>query len=292
MDQQPIQIAIVPVTPFQQNASIVWCTRTMKGAVVDPGGDLDKIHAAITETGAQIEKIVLTHGHVDHAAGAAELAESLGVPVEGPHAADQFIIDGIPDMATKYGLEGARAVTPDRYMAEGDTLKVGELDFEVLHVPGHTPADIAYTLVVDLAAKVRTLIESTAWSRDSILICGGLLGSGITLVVVRKAMEVIQTPGEAPKRIAERMRRKLDLSPDQTSRVLTILEKREQCLRSILREIEPKIEDELLKTREQVSAVLEPEQAEKWRKRFDALHERWRSRWFGTRQEKDRDTAP
>ena len=125
-----------------------------------------------------------------------------------------------------------------------------------------------------------------------ILICGGLLGSGITLVVVRKAMEVIQTPGEAPKRIAERMRRKLDLSPDQTSRVLTILEKREQCLRSILREIEPKIEDELLKTREQVSAVLEPEQAEKWRKRFDALHERWRSRWFGTRQEKDRDTAP
>jgi len=125
-----------------------------------------------------------------------------------------------------------------------------------------------------------------------ILVCGGLLGSGITLVVVRRTMEVIQTPGEAPKRIAERMRSKLDLSPEQTSQVLTVLEKREQCLRSILREIEPKIEEELLKTRDQVSAILKPEQAEKWRKRFDTLHERWRSRWFGPRQEKDRESAP
>ena len=78
---QPIQIAVVPVTPFAQNCSILWCTSTMKAAVIDPGGDLDKIRAALAETGATVEKIILTHGHVDHAAGAAELAESLGVPV-------------------------------------------------------------------------------------------------------------------------------------------------------------------------------------------------------------------
>jgi hypothetical protein len=121
-----------------------------------------------------------------------------------------------------------------------------------------------------------------------ILICGGVLGSGITLVVVQRTMEVIQTPGEAPKRIAERMRRKLDLSPEQTSQVLAILKEREQGIRSTLREIEPKIEEELMKTREQVSGTLNPAQAKKWCKRFDYLHERWRSRWFGPSQEKER----
>lgn len=143
---QPLQIAIVPVTPFQQNCSIVWCTKTMKGAVIDPGGDIDRIKAAIDETGATIEKILLTHGHVDHAAGAADLAELLKVPVEGPHAADQFILDGIPAMATKYGFEGGRAVTPDRYLNEGDPLTIGALTLDILHVPGHTPGHLVYVL--------------------------------------------------------------------------------------------------------------------------------------------------
>lgn len=144
---QPVQIAIVPVTPFAQNCSIVWCTKTMKGAVIDPGGDLDKVRAAIAETGATIEKILLTHGHVDHASGAAELAESLKVPVEGPHAADQFLLDGIPAMATKYGFEGGgRAVTPDRYLDEGEPLAIGELALDILHVPGHTPGHLVYLL--------------------------------------------------------------------------------------------------------------------------------------------------
>ena len=199
MDQQPIQIAIVPVTPFQQNASIVWCTRTMKGAVVDPGGDLDKIHAAITETGAQIEKIVLTHGHVDHAAGAAELAESLGVPVEGPHAADQFIIDGIPDMATKYGLEGARAVTPDRYMAEGDTLKVGELDFEVLHVPGHTPGHLVYVYKpAGIAIVGDTLFRGSVGRTDFAYGSHEQLISGIVEKLLPLGDATVCLPGHGP----------------------------------------------------------------------------------------------
>ncbi|MFG1480855.1 MBL fold metallo-hydrolase [Xanthobacter sp. V4C-4] len=144
---QPVQIAIVPVTPFAQNCSIVWCTRTMKGAVIDPGGDVERIRAAIAESGATIEKILLTHGHVDHASGAAELAEALKVPVEGPHAADQFLLDGLPAMATKYGFEGGgRAITPDRYLDEGDALRIGELAVDILHVPGHTPGHLVYVL--------------------------------------------------------------------------------------------------------------------------------------------------
>ncbi|WP_454914671.1 MBL fold metallo-hydrolase [Xanthobacter sediminis] len=151
---QPVQIAIVPVTPFAQNCSIVWCTRTLKGAVIDPGGDLDRITAAIAETSATIEKILLTHGHVDHAAGAAELAEILKVPVEGPHAADQFLLDGLPAMATKYGFEGGRALTPDRYLSEGDPLAIGELKLDILHVPGHTPGHLVYVLKAENIAIV------------------------------------------------------------------------------------------------------------------------------------------
>ncbi|MFG1463791.1 MBL fold metallo-hydrolase [Xanthobacter sp. DSM 24535] len=140
---QPIQIAVVPVTPFQQNCSILWCTATNKAAVIDPGGDLPRIRAALAETGVEVEKILLTHGHFDHAAGAAELAESLGVPIEGPNAADQFLLDAVAETAAKYDFEG-RAVTPDRYLSEGDKVQVGDVKLDVLQVPGHTPGHVVF----------------------------------------------------------------------------------------------------------------------------------------------------
>ncbi len=141
---QPIQIAVVPVTPFQQNCSILWCTATMKGAVIDPGGDLDRIRAAVAETGITVEKILLTHGHMDHAAGAAELAEALNVPIEGPNEADQFLLDGLVAAAAKFDMAGARPVTPDRYLKEGDTVSVGQVVLDVLDVPGHTPGHVVF----------------------------------------------------------------------------------------------------------------------------------------------------
>ncbi|MGE4373767.1 MAG: MBL fold metallo-hydrolase [Xanthobacter sp.] len=141
---QPLQIAVVPVTPFQQNCSILWCTRTMKAAVVDPGGDVDRIQSAVKETGVQVEKILLTHGHLDHAGGAAELAELLGVPVEGPTAADQFLMDTLDADWARYGVEGARPVKPDLYLAEGESVRIGELELDILHVPGHTPGHLVY----------------------------------------------------------------------------------------------------------------------------------------------------
>ncbi len=132
------------MTPFQQNCTLIWDDATKVGAVVDPGGDLDRIEAAIREQGVTVEKILLTHGHVDHAAGADELRERLGVPIEGPHRADKFLLDSLPETAANYGLGAARPVTPDRWLDEGDAVTVGGLAFDILHCPGHSPGSVVF----------------------------------------------------------------------------------------------------------------------------------------------------
>jgi hydroxyacylglutathione hydrolase len=138
-----IRAAIIPVTPFEQNCTLLWDDRTKKGAVIDPGGDLDRIRRAIAETGMSVEKILLTHGHIDHAGGAAELKEDLGVPVEGPHEADRFLLDRLEESGRGYGLK-ARPVTPDRWLQEGDVVTVGDLVLDVLHCPGHSPGSVVF----------------------------------------------------------------------------------------------------------------------------------------------------
>ena len=135
---------IIPVTPFQQNCTLIWDDATKVGAVVHPGGDLDRIEALIAEQGVKVEKILLTHGHVDHAAGADELRERLGVPVEGPHMADKFLLDSLPATAAQYGLDPARTVTPDRWLDGGDVVQVGDLTFDILHCPGHSPGSVVF----------------------------------------------------------------------------------------------------------------------------------------------------
>jgi len=139
-----LEVVVLPVTPFAQNCSIIWCTETMKGAAVDPGGDLDKIVAILEEKGVTLEKILITHGHLDHAGGTAELAEKYNVPIEGPHKADLFIIEGLAKSADRFGFEGARTFTPDRWLEGGDTVQVGNLSFAVRHCPGHTPGHVIF----------------------------------------------------------------------------------------------------------------------------------------------------
>jgi glyoxylase-like metal-dependent hydrolase (beta-lactamase superfamily II) len=136
-----LKAAIIPVTPFQQNCTLLWDTDTKRGAIVDPGGDLDQIEAAIAEVGMKPEKIVLTHGHIDHAGGAAELRERLGVPIEGPHQDERPLLDALAAQGQAYGME-ARAVTPDRWLQDGDTVSVAGHTFEVLHCPGHSPGSV------------------------------------------------------------------------------------------------------------------------------------------------------
>ncbi len=135
--------AIVAVTPFQQNCAILWDEDTKRALVVDPGGDVARILAAIEQCGVTVERILLTHGHLDHAGGAAELAEALSVPIEGPDQRDQFLLEGIAAQAAGYGFE-ARNAAPDRWLTEGEHVMLGTHRFDVLHCPGHTPGHVVF----------------------------------------------------------------------------------------------------------------------------------------------------
>lgn len=143
MPNPPLRAAIVPVTPLQQNCTLLWCTQTMRGALVDPGGDLPKLKAAIAHHGVTVEKIILTHGHIDHCGEAGTLAAELGVPIEGPHEADRFWIARLDEDGRQYGIAG-RVFEPDRWLAEGDRVHVGALTFHVYHTPGHTPGHVIF----------------------------------------------------------------------------------------------------------------------------------------------------
>ncbi|MCL4768401.1 MAG: MBL fold metallo-hydrolase [Hyphomicrobiaceae bacterium] len=136
-----LKAAIVPVTPFQQNCTLIWDEQSKAGAIVDPGGDVDRIQAAVAQVGITVEKIILTHGHIDHAGGAADLRDALGVPVEGPHEADAFLLAGLEAQGRSYGMP-ARAIVPDRWLEEGDEVEVAGHRFSVLHCPGHSPGSV------------------------------------------------------------------------------------------------------------------------------------------------------
>lgn len=135
---------IIPVTAFEQNCTLIWCGETNRAAVVDPGGDLERILASVRRRGVTPERILITHGHVDHAAGAAELKDKLGLPIEGPHVADKYWLDGMAQQGRMFGFGPARGFTPDRWLAGGDTVTVGNLVLEVRHCPGHTPGHVIF----------------------------------------------------------------------------------------------------------------------------------------------------
>lgn len=139
----PLRAAIVPVTPFQQNCTLLWCTKTMRGAFVDPGGDLPKLEAAAAQHGVTIEKILVTHGHIDHCGQAGILAEKLGLPIEGPQEEDRFWIARLNDDRASFGLEG-KPFEPTRWLQDGDEVTVGELTLGVRHTPGHTPGHVVF----------------------------------------------------------------------------------------------------------------------------------------------------
>ena len=135
---------IIPVTPFQQNCTLLWCDATNRAVVIDPGGDLPDIERAIAQAKVAVEKIWLTHGHVDHVAGAAEVKARLNVPIEGPHRDDLFLLHHVVESARSFGMQDGANVTPDRWLEDGDQVDVGELKFDVRHCPGHSPGCVAF----------------------------------------------------------------------------------------------------------------------------------------------------
>jgi glyoxylase-like metal-dependent hydrolase (beta-lactamase superfamily II) len=149
-----LRASVVPVTPFAQNCSIVWCERTRAGAVIDPGGDLERILAEVRANEVQLEKILLTHAHIDHAGGTAELARNLKLPIEGPHTGDQFWIDGLPEQARMFGFGRCERFEPTRWLGDGDRVSVGDVTFDVYHCPGHTPGHVVFYSASDRLAFV------------------------------------------------------------------------------------------------------------------------------------------
>ncbi|WP_394201146.1 MBL fold metallo-hydrolase [Shewanella waksmanii] len=135
---------IVPVTPFQQNCSIIWCEKTKRAAVVDPGGDSERIEAQLTQLGLTLDKILLTHGHIDHVGGAVTLSQHTGVEVIGPHKDDEFWLSSLPEQSKHFGFPLVNEFTPHQYLAHGDTVEIGEQSLQVLHCPGHTPGHIVF----------------------------------------------------------------------------------------------------------------------------------------------------
>ncbi len=143
-EEKAVKVAIVPVTPFQQNCSLIWCETTRHAALIDPGGDLEKLLALVAREGLVLEKILVTHAHIDHAGAVAELAVRLSLPIEGPHQDDQFWIDLLPEQSAKYGFPPADTFVPDRWLSEGDEVTVGHETLRVRHCPGHTPGHVVF----------------------------------------------------------------------------------------------------------------------------------------------------
>jgi len=144
-----LSVAILPVTPLQQNCTLLWDEDTKNAAVIDPGGDVDQILNVVMQKELKVSKIILTHGHIDHAGGAAELKEALQekgdiIPIEGPHIEDKFLLDDLANAGAQYGMSGARNMTPDLWLEDGGVLNIIGLDFDIRHCPGHSPGSLVY----------------------------------------------------------------------------------------------------------------------------------------------------
>jgi hydroxyacylglutathione hydrolase len=137
-----LKFEVIPVTPFQQNCSLVWCETTGEAALIDPGGDVEQLLDAVSQAGVTLKKLLLTHAHLDHVGGALELARRLDLPIIGPEEADAFWLDILPDQARMFGFPAAEAFRPDQWLHDGDVVELGELRLQVIHCPGHTPGHV------------------------------------------------------------------------------------------------------------------------------------------------------
>ncbi len=158
----------IPVTPLQQNCSLIWCEKTRQAAVIDPGGEIEKILAEVERQGVELAEILLTHAHFDHVGGAVELAKRAGVEIIGPHQADQFLLDALEQQGPAFGFPPIPGFRPDRWLAAGDRIRVGEEELEVLHCPGHSPGHVVFFHRGDQLAFVGDVLFNGAIGRTDL----------------------------------------------------------------------------------------------------------------------------
>ncbi|MCI4440912.1 MBL fold metallo-hydrolase [Tibeticola sp.] len=198
----------VPVTPFAQNASLVWDDATMQAAVIDPGGDLDRLLSEAARLGLRLEQIWLTHAHIDHAGGAGELARTLGLPIIGPHPGDQFWIDALPEQSRMFGFPPAEPFTPSRWLADGDTVSLGACTVQVRHCPGHTPGHVVFHAAEVQRAFVGDVLFAGSIGRTDFP--GGSYEQLVESIVTRlwpMGDETVFIPGHGPESTFGRERR-------------------------------------------------------------------------------------
>jgi len=135
---------LLPVTPFQQNCSLIWCERSGRAALIDPGGEDERLLQAVAERDLKLDRILLTHGHLDHVGAAGRLAQQFGIPIEGPQREDAFLLETLPEQCAMFGFPRCEAFIPDHWLEHGDTVTLGEIHLEVLHCPGHTPGHVVF----------------------------------------------------------------------------------------------------------------------------------------------------
>ncbi len=202
----PIQHATITVTPIQQNCTLMWDGVSKAGVVIDPGGDVDRILDAIAAMGVRVERIWLTHGHIDHAGGAAALKDALHVPVEGPDERDAFLLDALPQAGRRFGMTGARAIRPDRWFTDGETAGFAGHPFTVRHCPGHTPGHVVF-LTEGLAVVGDVLFRGAVGRTDFPYGDGPALLTGIRDVLMPLPDETAVLCGHGPATTIGRERR-------------------------------------------------------------------------------------
>ena len=202
----PIHHATITVTPIQQNCTLLWDGVSKAGVVIDPGGDVDRILDAAQTMAVQVERIWLTHGHIDHAGGAAALRDALQVPIEGPDERDAFLLDALPQAGRQFGMTGARAVRPDRWLQDRDTVGFAGHTFMVRHCPGHTPGHVVF-VAEGLAIVGDVLFRGAVGRTDFAYGDGPLLLRGIRDVLMPLPDETTVLCGHGPATTIGRERR-------------------------------------------------------------------------------------
>jgi len=201
-----MKVILIPVTPFQQNCSIVVCETTQRAAVVDPGGDVARIIGEIERLNVSVEKVLLTHGHLDHCGGAKALATHYGVPIEGPHEEDAFWIDQLPEQTRRFGFsDAAEAFTPERWLADGDSVRFGDESMEVYHCPGHTPGHVIFFSRAHRVAFVGDVLFAGSVGRTDL--AGGdwpTLERSIALLLSELPPDTVVASGHGPPTTLER----------------------------------------------------------------------------------------